>query len=160
MPLDLRDARVPAIHSKHGEEAAAGVPQGSMLVVGGGPPADAPDRTRRLGMRQRKFTDIARASMGPLESHWTADEMRAAADRAAAITRQEHARQAAVAPPEGLSAAARADSWALAKNAANTRHLLLGVAGLPPFAQLPYFRYEPAARSACCSTDLNHELED
>lgn len=155
VPVNWKKERMRRIHCEDAEEAAAGVPQGSFKVVGGGAPADAPDQQRRMGIRRREYVDVPRSSLGPLESHWTADEMRDASVRAAAISQQELARVHAAAPPDLLSPAARAKAWERATTAANSRHLELGVSGNPPFSQLPYFRCVPVSIPAlpavpCC----------
>ena len=143
--------RHPTAHNLHPEEVAAGVPQGSIRISGGGSPSDPLTTARRVCVRKGGFELVSRACLGRLERHWTADEMRDAAAMAASISEDELSRQEGIAPLANLDPEARAAAWSRARNAAKTRHLERGVAGLPPFAKLPYFRYE------CAWVDWSHD---
>lgn len=144
VPVDCALRRHPNAHNLHPEEVAAGLPQGSIRITGGGSPSDPMTTARRVCVRKGGFESVSRARLGRLERHWTADEMRDAAAKAASISEDELARQEAIAPLSNVDSEARATAWSKARNAAKTRHLERGVAGLPPFAKLPYFRYDCA----------------
>ena len=95
---------------------------------------------RQHRLRKRVYRDVPRQRLGPLECHWTEDEMVAAAEEAERITRAEFAREAARSEERDPGPEDRKRAWLRATAAANKRHLELGVAGVPPFARLPYFR--------------------
>lgn len=153
VPVAWNRCRIPTIHRLHQEEEAAGVPQGYIRVVGGAAPSARPNSLRRMGMRDRSYTQIHKSDLGPLERHWTADEMRRASEEAAAITEAEIARVQVTAPLAEQDPASRTKAWDRAKKAAKKQHLQLGVSGCPPFSQLPYFRSDPLPFFACYAVD-------
>ena len=136
---------MPLIHQLHAAEVAAGVPQGTLQVAGGGKPADPLSVSRRLRCRSDYLAGVKRQSLGTLERHWTADEMLQRAKAADQMTSDEFAKVSAHTSVASLAPAERRKAWGEASSAANARHLEHGVAGLPVYAQLHYFRNEPSS---------------
>lgn len=140
VPVDDDNERIPDVHRVCAAEVAAGVPQGYLRIVGGGHPSQPMSLQRRMVCR-RGFTTVQRTELHDLERHWTADEILQRAKAAAAITAEELTKVQARLPLHAMSPEARKKAWKEASKAANGKHLTLGVAGLPVFAELPYFRW-------------------
>lgn len=142
VPTTAAGGRLRAVHDMHPREVAAGVPQGTLQVVEGvhhHPRAQLP-LTRRCRARLSPCVEINRSALGRLERHWTADEMLLRARAAERISRDEFAKVQSNAPLADQDPDTRRKSWGQAMAAAKAKHLALGVAGLPSFADLHYFK--------------------
>lgn len=169
VPVNVDNQRIPDVHKVHAAEVAANVPKGYLQVVGGAHPAQPMSLQRRMDCRIA-FTTVPRSELHDLERHWTADEILQRAKAAAAITAEEVSKVQACLPLHAMTPVARKKAWIEATKAANARHLALGVAGLPVFAELPYFRsgtlwydvcpttyaYETMSRCVCRCENICH----
>lgn len=148
VPTTKEGKRVKLVHRRNGREVAAAVPQGFLEVVDGALPSDRMSTSRRRGCRSRLHTvTVDRSSLGRLERHWTADELLSAARAAEEISAEELARAEEKDPLHLQPPLERRSAWSRMRSRANARHLKLGVAGLPVFSQLHYFRC--VSRTAC-----------
>lgn len=124
----------------HEADIEAVVPQGLIHSSACLASAQKLPTQRRLRCRTEVEAGVHRGTLGSLERHYTADEMRVRSETAENITSEELRKVQVILPLSAMPPDARKKAWAAAAAAAKKRHLALGVAGNPVFCQLPYFR--------------------